>query len=202
MKTKLLLLMLLAGLSFLNAQTTETISIDWGFNSTPSASGAANTDRTIEIGDTVEWKWFDGGFHNVVSNGGTESFNSGATTNTPGVNFSYTFNQIGSTSFICQPHAGIMFGTITVVAEGTLSIDEFRSKGFSIYPNPTNKLINIDKSLSSQIDKIKIFDLLGKEMYSNNGFQKQIDISYFPKGLYFLKISSEGISKTKKIIKN
>ena len=76
MKKQLLFITLIAFALSIKAQTTQTITIDWGFNSTPSASGAANTDITIEVGDTIEWRWFDGGFHNVVSNGGTESFNS------------------------------------------------------------------------------------------------------------------------------
>ena len=50
------------------AAQTENITIDWSFNSTPSATGNANSSRTIEVGDTVTWNWYSGGSHNVKSN--------------------------------------------------------------------------------------------------------------------------------------
>ena len=57
MKTKLLFAFLIATTLILKAQTTETINIDWVFNSNTTATGDENTDRTIEIGDTVVWTW-------------------------------------------------------------------------------------------------------------------------------------------------
>lgn len=143
MKQLLLFITLLAFAISIKAQTTQTITIDWSLNSNPMASGNANTNRTIEVGDTVEWNWYATGFHNVVSNGGTETFNSGPTTSVSGVNFSYTFNQIGSTSFICQPHSTNMYSTITVVVDGTLDVENLSLENFSIFPNPATSKITL-----------------------------------------------------------
>jgi len=76
-------------------QTTQTVTIDWGRNSTPSATGDKKASRTIEIGDTVIWNWYSSGSHNVDSAASaTESFESSYFGN--GGTFSYTFTSIGS----------------------------------------------------------------------------------------------------------
>lgn len=201
MKKQLLFITLIAFALSIKAQTTQTITIDWGFNSTPSASGAANTDITIEVGDTIEWRWFDGGFHNVVSNGGTESFNSGSTTNTNGVNFSFTFNQVGATNFICQPHSSIMFGTITVVTEGTLGLGDVTLENFTIHPNPvsTEILFKLPKSINNKT--VTIYNVLGKEVFKSDQVENAINVSQLSNGAYFLKISSNEFNITKRFIK-
>ncbi len=194
MKTKLLLLLFLSTFAGFS-QSTQTITIDWGFNSTPSASGNANTDRTIEVGDTIEWNWYASGSHNVVSNGGTETFNSGSVTNNPGVNFSFTFNQIGTTNFICSPHSSIMFGTITVVAEGTLSMENFEILNeISIYPNPVKDELTMDipRSLNEEI-KYEIFNVLGNRVYTFNSEKKlnKLNVSNLTSGVYLVRILSK-----------
>ncbi|GAA4269559.1 T9SS type A sorting domain-containing protein [Hyunsoonleella aestuarii] len=203
MKTILLLFLLF----FLGAQaqTTQTITIDWGFNSTPTASGNANTDRTIEVGDTVEWNWYASGSHNVVSDGGTESFDSGSTTSNPGINFSFTFNQIGTTDFICEPHSSIMFGTITVVSEGTLSIQELNYlSNISIYPNPASSRLNLSWPKSIDDIDVEIYNVIGtkilhsKVLHSNSS----INIDFLPKGFYIASIIVNDINLSRRFIKN
>ncbi|GAA4817524.1 T9SS type A sorting domain-containing protein [Litoribaculum gwangyangense] len=201
MKKELLFITLIVLSISSNAQTTQTITIEWGFNSTPNASGAANTNRTIEVGDTVEWRWYDGGFHNVASTGGTESFNSGSTTNTNGVNFSFTFNQLGTTNFICQPHSSIMFGAITVVSEGTLGIDDLSLENFSLFPNPASTEISLKLPKALNLKTIAIHDLLGQEVFKTKTSVNTIDISNLNQGMFFLKITSEESSFSKRFIK-
>ena len=52
-----------------------------------------------------------------------------------------------------------------------------------------------------KIDEIKIFDALGKQIYKSNQFKKNIDVTNWAKGVYILKVTSEGITRTKKILK-
>ncbi len=210
MKGKLLILFLIFGMYNGFSQATETITIDWGRNSTPTASGNANTARTIEVGDTVEWNWYSTGFHNVVSSsGGTETFNSGSTTSNPGVNFSYTFNTVGSTDFICQPHSGDMFGTITVVAEGTLSTSSVEEslKNVSLYPNPVKNILSLKFPTNLREDlNIEIYNVLGKRIKSvvKSNEVPQINVSDLSKGVYLIKIYSTETNSfiTKRFIRN
>jgi hypothetical protein len=101
--TFLISLGLCFNLSSLSAQTTHSLS--WGSSST-------NQQITIEVGDTVEWTW-TGGNHNLITSSGIETLNSGYSSTT-GFTYSYTFNQIGETNYVCTPHSANMYGKITV----------------------------------------------------------------------------------------
>ncbi|MFT6192490.1 MAG: plastocyanin [Polaribacter sp.] len=184
------------------AAQTETITIDWSFNSTPSASGNANTSRTIEVGDTVTWNWYSGGNHNVKSNAtATESFESQFFGN--GGTFSHTFTLVGTNDYICSPHAGNMFGTITVVADGTLSIPSFNALGtINMYPNPTDANLTIDFKIQN-IEKlnVQVFNLLGKEILTKQISKKDASlmVSNLNKGVYMVRITSlDGTNSTTK----
>ena len=102
MKTRLLFSFMVASL-WLGAQTTHQLS--WGNDG--SDAGQA---LTIEVGDTVEWTW-GAGTHNLVSTSGVETFDSGYESS--GFVWSHTFTIVGSTDYVCSPHAGNMNGTIT-----------------------------------------------------------------------------------------
>jgi plastocyanin len=190
------------------AQPTETITIDWSFNSTPSATGDANSSRTIEVGDTIIWDWYSSGNHNVVSNvGANESFNSGSLQG-PGTTFSKTFTSIGTSDYVCSPHSGTMFGTITVVAEGVLSTASFDNLGtISMYPNPTDKILTIDFKMPN-IEKLNVqfFSLLGKEVLSKqiSKTDSNLEVSNLSNGVYLVRITSLNgkNSTTKRFVKN
>ena len=206
---KKLLFILLLSLSMSLSAQVETINIDWGFNSTPSAAGDANASRTIEIGDTVIWNWYSSGSHNVVRQAGSssDSFSNGPGTFPQGTTFSHTFTSLGTNDYVCTPHAGIMFGTITVVAEGTLSTPTFEAPSkFSIYPNPSSDVMNVsiptigDKGLN-----LEVFDILGKKVYTQQltDLSSNINITGWNSGLYLVRISSPGqeITLTKRFVK-
>jgi plastocyanin len=203
MKKYLLFILCSYFTAFANAQT-ETYTIDWSFGSIPSADGEANANRTIEEGDTVIWNWYASGTHNVVSEAdATESFDSGLLG--PGSTFSYTFTQVGTNDYVCTPHSGNMFGTITVVPEGSLNTEVFTlEESIAIYPNPTSNQINIQYSaMNSKSLSVSIFNSIGqivKDIESFTSADQIINISSLESGLYFVKISQGEESVTKKLI--
>jgi hypothetical protein len=101
MKSKLFLFFTFISFG-LFAQTTHELA--WANDGT-----CANQQITIEVGDTVNWTW-GAGTHNLRATSGIETFDSGYTVSS----FSYTFNQVGSTDYVCDPHASNMYGTVTV----------------------------------------------------------------------------------------
>ena len=106
MTKKLPLILFLMFAMGLVAQT-NTVTIDWSFNSTPSATGDSNASRTIEVGDTVTWNWYATGTHNVKSNdSANETFESGYLGYMEDT-FSYTFTSEGSNDYVCTPHPAI-----------------------------------------------------------------------------------------------
>ena len=88
------------------------------------------------------------------------------------------------------------------------SISNFYFDKFIIYPNPSRDIFNIEfNSLIPQNIKIKVFDLLAKEIYSEDLSKylgehiSPINLSPFSKGIYNLKlITNKGVID-KKLIK-
>lgn len=200
---QLLLLILFLNFSF-GADAQDTYFIDWSFNSDPNAAGAANANRTIEAGDTVTWNWYANGTHSVVSEpNAAESFDSGLLG--PGSTFSYTFTQVGTNDYICGPHPNNMFGTITVVPDGSLNTSDFLvNENVSLYPNPAKDVVYLELSntISANLS-VSIFNALGQEVKRVElEFDKNepISISELNSGLYFIKISSSNDSITKRLI--
>jgi len=202
MVKKLLFILLFVFSVSINAQT-NTVNIDWSFNSTPSSSGDANSSRTIEVGDTVTWNWYSGGSHNVKSNGdATESFESAFFTQ--GGTYSKTFNSVGSNVYVCTPHAGNMFGTITVVAEGALSTSEARSLKFEMYPNPASDKVSIQLPSGAENATVEFYDSLGRLALSKKvtRISNKMDVNALSKGIYILKVFTADQIGSQKFIKN
>lgn len=79
----------------------------------------------------------------------------------------------------------------------TLSLDQNDSFLISIYPNPTQNVININTKLN--VDKIEVYDILGSKI--NQTYSTTIDLSQYRSGIYFLVIYSNSNQISKKIIK-
>lgn len=82
------------------------------------------------------------------------------------------------------------------------------STSFLVFPNPSVGTYNIkidDADIKNAT--ISVFDVLGKLVYTESntnltaGHLKTIDISNAIKGMYFIVVRSEFISKTMRIIK-
>jgi len=189
MKTVLLLLVFIS----FGVQAQTTYDLDWEMGI------GTNIDLTINVGDLVRWTWTDTFAHTVQNDvGSAETFNSGPKTGL-GNTFTYQFNSIGSNPYKCGFHPLSMAGTITV--ENPLDIEEYSIENFTIMPNPAYEQLSIQLPNRIQINSISIFNLLGQKMYSSNKLENSIDISNLSKGLYFIKVSSLGISHTRRFIK-
>lgn len=76
----------------------------------------------------------------------------------------------------------------------TLSVNENEDQNnFKIYPNPSKNYIRID--YNQPINKIQIFDQLGKIYFQSNFYENQIDISNLKPGVYFITINEKETSK-------
>lgn len=207
---KLLFTILTLATINLSAQT-ETVTIDWSFGSNSDvmpATAATNTDRTIEVGDTVVWNYYATGNHTVTSEAGsTEAWDSGLIASGTGVTYSKTFTAVGTNAYVCTPHNGNMYGTITVVADGTLSAPQFDvPTKFSIFPNPSSDVMNINiPMLTDEGLKLEIFNVLGKKVYTQqlSKLSSSVNIAKWNSGLYLVRLTSpdQDITLTKRFVK-
>jgi hypothetical protein len=71
---------------------------------------------------------------------------------------------------------------------------------FTIYPNPTNGIVNVEIDLTYHEVKMSVLTLLGSEVATTAG-QPSIDINHIPLGVYLLKVEIDGKTATKKFFK-
>ena len=84
----------------------------------------------------------------------------------------------------------------------TLSNDSFSmdNENIKIFPNPSSNLIQI--TTNSKIDKITLFDTLGKEVLTQTQNNNEVNIEKLSKGLYIVEIFSKNEKFYKKLVKN
>ncbi len=80
-----------------------------------------------------------------------------------------------------------------------LGVNENEIFSFIIYPNPTSEILNIETQILN-IETINIINLQGVIVKEKTN-SAQIDVSDLATGVYFVQVSSEGNSVTKKFIK-
>jgi len=84
---------------------------------------------------------------------------------------------------------------------GTLATPSFDNAAqISVYPNPTNGILNV--SVSESLSSIEVYNVLGSLVKKSQN-SNQVDISELSAGSYLAKITAtDGRSITKKIMKN
>ena len=80
----------------------------------------------------------------------------------------------------------------------TANLPEQEKLNISLYPNPTNNILNVK---SQELVDIEIYDSIGKLVLNKNS-TKSIDVSKLSNGIYFLNIKSGSKITTEKFIKN
>jgi hypothetical protein len=91
----------------------------------------------------------------------------------------------------------------------TLSLEESNELGFTLYPNPSSDNITIDYNLLSASDvMVEVVDITGNTIFSatkdgqSSGVQtSSVNTSGFASGVYYVTVSTEGASVTKKFVK-
>lgn len=84
----------------------------------------------------------------------------------------------------------------------TLGGDSFDFTTIQIFPNPFNE--NLTFISNENIRQIKIYDMLGKQVFENNNVnnnQTSLTLGHLSSGVYIVKVISENTIKTHKIIK-
>ncbi len=119
------------------------------------------------------------------------------------------FDQPGVHYFVCTPHAHLgMKGTVTV--EEATSVNDIQAQNdFSIEPNPAENVISLQ--YSNQLDgrvNVAIYDLNGRYTGVSFGFEageaalfRELDISYLPAGVFFVRVQCPQRVMYKKFVK-
>ena len=95
---------------------------------------------------------------------------------------------------------GICVDTSECVSVRSLGIQNSLNSAISIYPNPSNNIVNIKTPNYNGNINVNIYDLTGRLVNSVN--QRIINIRPFQKGIYNLRIEYEDVKEVFRIIKN
>jgi len=104
----------------------------------------------------------------------------------------------------------IIYGSIRINAlnkTASISFDDNSDDNieFKVMPNPATDFMNILLPIVDGTQALKIFDITGKIVYSNeysNTSNIELNVSQFKKGIYFLKIDNQTNSYCKKVVIN
>lgn len=99
-----------------------------------------------------------------------------------------------SGSLMFESKAETDYSTVTPFS---LSTDAFTKISFKVFPNPASNFINI--SASKSIDKIEVFDVLGKKVLMSTETRK-VDVKNLKSGVYLLKMFRNNSSSVKRIM--
>ena len=94
-----------------------------------------------------------------------------------------------------------IIGIDTFSVDRPLATDSFIKNNFSVYPNPANNVININKTKNVAMASAQITDINGRVVKTVNSEVSQINISDLNAGVYMLKIVTAEGTGTTKIIK-
>jgi hypothetical protein len=135
-------------------------------------------------------------------------------TNTTFNTYSYGLSAIGSETNVIFRIVFIADGSVNqlgvkvddFVINGVLSAQSFEANQIAVFPNPSKGIFNISFG-NLNPNKIEVYDISGKLILQKNSLevtnnQANIDLSNTSDGVYFVKISTENNTITKRIIKN
>jgi hypothetical protein len=108
----------------------------------------------------------------------------------------------GTTYYAVSSAGTFNSAALAVTANVTLSVGGFDNASFNYYPNPVTDVLTV--SYSNAISEIVVYNLLGQQVLiaKPNATQTQVDLSGLNTGTYMVKVTSDEVTKTVKVVKN
>ncbi len=196
--------MLLSGFKLPNGQTFEPLREDQVAFGLPATTGAAPAGGYLALAEvTKALNYLTKG----VSFGGkyklTKSF-----PNLRGImTWSVNWDNIPSSNYAFGKTFSQYFCGSTNLCSPTTDIEDEKqgTHGIQVFPNPSNGTTTVEGFATTTSTSLQLFTIYGKEVYSEmiqqtGSFKKQIDLSKYASGVYFIKMNDNGSSYTKRII--
>jgi hypothetical protein len=131
-------------------------------------------------------------------------------TNASGATISYTYKKtldatwnlknLSIIGFVINSTTGLVENASeTVNINSVITGIDFNAleNNVNVYPNPTNGLINIENPSAAEIT---VYNMAGSEVAKMEKNARQIDLSGFPEGIYFLRFNNQNETSMKKVV--
>lgn len=107
----------------------------------------------------------------------------------------------GTTYYVSQTIDGCESGLLAIIVQENLSTAETVFAGLTFYPNPV--VDNLHLTNTRIIESAEIYTLSGQKVFAVEGsdLDMTLDMNNINTGLYFVKVTAEGLSKTVRIMK-
>ncbi|WP_299190057.1 T9SS type A sorting domain-containing protein, partial [uncultured Aquimarina sp.] len=143
----------------------------------------------------------NGNANNFTGSGDTYTFDI-----TPTTNGTVTVDIASDAAIDNVGNGNIAATQFSIVYDNLLDVnDETLANGLTVYPTPSNNIINITGAIDLDIERTEIFDIRGKLILSQkldpSSIINTIDISSIPSGLYLMRIYSKTSSTMKRVVK-
>ena len=114
-------------------------------------------------------------------------------------------NQTYIPSVIGDYKVEVTLGSCTLTSDcitvTTLGVGSFDFNNFKMYPNPVINILNIE--YTEELNDVSVFNMIGQKVIGNNANANatQLDLSRLPSATYLVKVTSNAVTKTFKVIK-
>tara|TARA_R110000850_G_scaffold277086_1_gene422438 strand:- start:184738 stop:186015 length:1278 start_codon:yes stop_codon:yes gene_type:complete len=107
----------------------------------------------------------------------------------------------GTTYYVSQTIDGCESGLLAIIVQENLSTADVVFAGLTFYPNPV--VDNLHLTNTRIIESAEVYSLSGQKVLTQeiNSLTASMNLGQLKTGVYFINISSEGISKTIKVMK-
>lgn len=158
-----------------------------GNNASGQLGDGTQVDRytLVQVGSNTNWQNIAGGTSHSV----------GLTTDANLWSWgSNSFGQVGNNSSATSTSP-------IIISCSFLNISENHSQeNFKIFPNPVKEILNIQTD--KNVENITILDVNGRKISEQKSDSKMVNVKSFPKGTYFILITSDNKKSVLKFIKN
>jgi|WetSurMetagenome_2_1015567.scaffolds.fasta_scaffold92123_2 plastocyanin len=201
---KTILLLSVFALSSAIALSNKVIVTNTGFTFTPDSISVHSNDTVVfqleamhNVAEVTEATWFANDF-TPLPGGFTLPFGGGELTGLT----------VGLHYYVCQPHSSLGMKGRIFVTSGLGIAPPGTAGNISIYPNPTDGKFSFAvgaSAVSTGLVTADVYNLLGIKILSQTGLEPrlsyEIDLTAFPDGIYFLRITDGLKANTVRILK-
>jgi len=167
----------------------------------------AGTDGTVSTCNYGPFNLFDGLTGNVDLGG---QWYNPASQPIPGSIMNFSGEIAANYNYIYVVNNGVCPNDTSVIEiqlQDCAGVDDYELKGFVLYPNPSNGIINIQYSGKGEDVKLDVVDAKGaivwsKQVQFNDNTTQTIDLSTVENGVYYINMTSKNGGSVMKVVKN